>query len=469
MTHNDVPHYDIAILGGGPAGYTGAIRGAQLGRKVCLIEKEQLGGTCLWKGCIPSKAYLNASELLYKAQHSSDFGIHIEGQVTADFNAIFNRKENIVSLLNNGIKSLLKSQGVTVIYGTGSLRNSRTLEIKTGNNSSQLITADNILLCTGSRPASLADLPADGETILSTDQFFQLKKLPESILILGAGYTGCETAFTLSELGVDVTLVEMMPLPLPGADIDISTLLARQFRKRKIRLLTDTRLLSFDRMNPGIRAHFSKGDPIIVNQILIGIGRALNTENMGFQDAGLGMGPKGQVIVNEKMQTNIPGIYAAGDIVGKMMLAHVASKQALIAVENMCGHNREMKYHAIPSCTFTHPPIASVGLTQQDCEQQKIPIRTGRFQVRTLAAYQVAGELDGLVKVIAKESTGQILGIHLMGKNVAEMLGECVLAVKNEMIDKDFAEHVRAHPTMAEAIQEAVEDSFGLSIHTPKK
>ncbi len=463
-----IEHYDITIIGGGPAGYVGAIQAAHLGKKVCLIEKDRPGGTCLWRGCIPSKALLASSETLQKVKDAAAFGIHIEGTIIPDFPAIMKRKDSILNILGTGILSLLKSNKVCLIQGEASLKNSRTLEIHIQNQADQILTSDNILIATGSRPSDIPGLPFDGTRIISTDHVFSLDKLPSSMIILGAGYSGCEMAFAFSELGVDVTLVEMMPRILPGADKEIADLLSRQFRKHKVKILTDTKILSADlRDDPPVTFHLNRGEPLRADKLLVTVGRSINSRGLGLDKAEVMMGTRGEILVNEKMETNIPGIYAAGDATGKLMLAHVASRQAVVAIHNMTGTPDRMDYSGIPSCTFTHPPVASVGLTEEQCLQQGLDYAVGKFTFRSLGAAQVKGELDGMVKLISDKSSGKLLGFHIIGPGATEMISEGTLALQKGLSAQEFASSVRAHPSLPEAISEAAENIFGISIHTP--
>jgi dihydrolipoamide dehydrogenase len=462
-----IEHFDIAIIGGGPAGYVGAIHAAHLGKKVCLIEKDRPGGTCLWKGCIPSKAILASAETCQKIKTAAAFGIKVEGTVTPDFSAIIKRKENILNILGTGILSLLKGNKIPLIQGTAQFKNSRTLEIHPQEGEFTLITADNILIATGSKPAHIPGLSFDGEKILSTEHIFAITELPQSMIILGAGYSGCEMAFAFSELGTEVTVVEMMPGILPNADREIADLLGRQFRKHNIKVLTDTKILAVDLMDdPPVTAHLSKGEPRRAEKLLVTVGRTVNSRNLNLEQAGVVTGAQGEILVNEKMETNIPGIYAAGDVTGKLMLAHVASKQAITAINNIAGKATLMDYSCVPSCTFTHPPVASVGITEEQCQAQGIEYEAGKYFFRSLGAAQVKGELDGMVKIIAEKDSGKMLGIHILGPGAPEMLSEGTLALANKLTAKEFASHIRAHPSLPEGIMEAAENIFGISFHS---
>ena len=461
-----VEKYDIAILGGGPAGYVGAIRAAQLGKHVCLIEKERLGGTCLWHGCIPSKTLLFSSYLFSQMQRAADYGIQNGGIPLIDYPAIIRRKNQIITLLENGIKNLVQSHHIDIYYGTGYLKNPRTIEVR--SNPPTLISAENILLATGSKPFPISSFPFDGERILSTNQIFNLDKLPESLLIIGAGYTGCELATFFAELGTRVTVVEIKDHILSQTDHDISDLVSRQLRKINIRLLTGTSVQAVESLPEEnlFNIHFSKGEPSKHEKILMAAGRALNVQGIGLKEIGIQFGSKGEIIINNKMETNIPGIYAAGDITRKIMLAHVASAQAITAVNNICGQNETMDYQIIPYSVFTHPPVTSVGLSEQECNINKKKINIGRFPFRILGAAQITGQLEGLVKIISDQKTDRLLGVHIMGTNAPELISEGVLAIKKKMKANEFTQHLRIHPTFSEAIQEASLDISGMAIHS---
>ena len=465
-----VEHYDIAILGGGPAGYIGALRAVQLGKTVCIIEKEEVGGACLLHGCIPTKSLLSSSELLYKIQHAEEYGIIVEGTVKPDYPKIIQRKNQIITILINGIKNLLKSSQIPIYYGSGYIKNSKTIEVTPMLGKSRLISTDNIVIATGSRPADIPGFAFDGKRILSTNDILRMTEIPSSLLILGAGAAGCEFAFTFAELGSQITVVEMMPHALPLEDIEISELLERQFRKRKIRLLTNTKLASLDMTgNNRITAHLNQGEPIHADKLLITVGRILNTKHIGLEEIGVKLGPIGEIIVNARMETTVPSIYAAGDVTGKYLLAHVASAQAMITIENICGKNREMDYRTVPWTTFTHPPVSHVGLTEKQCIQKKRKIRIGRFQFRALGAAQVSNELDGMVKIIVDYKSDEILGVHILGSRSTELIHEAVVAMEHHVTAKRLGETIHAHPTLSEAMMEAVHDLHGDSIHIPKK
>ena len=462
-----IEQFDIVILGGGPAGYTAAIRASQLGKKTCLIEMDKPGGTCLWRGCIPTKALLQSTLAYSKFQRAADFGITVEGVVRPDFTQMISRKNNILNILGVGIKSLLKSNGVTVLSGKGNLKNSRTLEVLSADGTEQVISADNILLCTGSSPAEIPGFAYDGTSILSTTDILNLTRIPESLLIIGAGYTGCEFAFMFAELGTRVTVVEMLPQPLPNDDREITDVLSRQMRKKKIQLHAGTKILAIDReADNSIRAHLSSGTPVRAEIVLIAVGRSLNHQGLGLKDAGIKQGPRGEILVNDKLETNIPGIYAAGDITGKLLLAHVASAQSVIAVENICGMHKVMNYDIIPSCCYTHPPVARIGLTEAQCSDLKLKYHIGRFQFRTLGASQASGEIDGMVKMIAEVKTDRILGVHIIGLNAPEIIHEAVAGMYHQITATALGEHIRAHPSYSEALMEACHELQGKSIHT---
>ncbi len=465
-----VEHYEIAILGGGPAGYVGAIRAAQLGKKVCVIEKEEVGGTCLLHGCIPTKTILSTSELLYKIQHTAELGLILEGTIKPDYPKIIQHKNHIVTTLVNGIKSLFKSYQIPTYYGSGHFKNAKTIEVTPVLGKTILISADNLLIATGSHPANIPGFSFDGKRILSTTDILRVTEIPKSLLILGAGASGCEFAFMFAELGSEVTVVEMLSHALPAEDTEISELLERQFRKRKIRLLTQTKIASVDLTDETrITAHLFKGEPLHAEKLLVSVGRILNSKHIGLEEIGVKLGTKNEILVNEKMETSVPFIHAAGDVTGKMMLAHVASAQAIVAINNMCGKNQTMNYHSIPWNTFTHPSVSHVGLTEEQCIQEKRKIKVGRFSYRALGAAQVSGELDGMVKIIADEKSDKILGVHILGTRSTELIQEAVVAMENDLTTTQWSHAMHAHPTFSEVIIEALHDIHHQSIHSPPK
>ena len=462
--------YNIAILGAGPGGYVAAIRGAQRGAKVCVVENDEVGGTCLNWGCIPTKALIASVRSLERAMSGVEFGFEIEGTVRAHFDQMMNRKDEVVRRQVSGIKSLFKSYGITLKYGTGKLIDKNTIEITDSEGGKEHIHGDKIILATGSRPSDIPGISIDGQSVLSSNEALVLKNIPASILIIGAGAIGCEFASIFRDLGSEVSIVELLPRAVPMEDEEISQILERELKKRKIKLYVNASVESIERKNEdSVIAHVSNGQAISVEKVLVSVGRAFNVQDIGLEAVGIQQGKRGEILVNNRMETNIEGIYAIGDVIGGMMLAHVASREGMVAVENALGGNEVVDYSAVPSCIYFNPEIASVGLKEEEAAEKGFRTKVGRFPMRGLGMAHALGELSGLLKVIADSDTDRILGVHMIGAHVTEMIHEAVLAIQDGTPARDLANMIHAHPTMSEAFQEAIHDLHGSAIHLPPK
>lgn len=459
----------IIILGGGPAGYVGALKAAQLGAEVTVVEDTEVGGTCLNRGCIPTKTLIASSEILNKIRNSADYGIDLNGSVSANIQKIIERKDKVISTQAKGIRSLFKSWGVSLIEGKGMLLSPERVEVEKRDGTRDVLKADRIIIATGSRPAQIPVFPFDGERILSSDDALNIKEIPKSLLIVGAGVVGCEFACIFSELGTDVTIVEMLPRALSTEDVEVSELFERELKKKKIKLFTGVSVNKVEGSKDGVHAFLSDGKEIVTEKILVSIGRALNSENIGLEAVGIHKGPRGEIIVNERMETNISGIYAAGDVTGGILLAHVASREGIVAAINACGGEERMDYSVVPAAIFTSPEIASVGLREHQAIDKGIDIRIGRFQFRALGKAHAMGEISGFIKIIADARDDRILGAHIIGPHASDLIHEVTVAMKAGLRVKDIASTIHAHPTLAEGIMEASEDVHGEAIHVPKK
>jgi dihydrolipoamide dehydrogenase len=458
--------FNIIIIGGGPGGYVAGIRGSQLGGKVCIIEKDEIGGTCLNRGCIPTKVLVASAEYLRKARHSGNFGIEINGTIEPSLSSIMNRKKRVIETNIKGIKALFKKNNITLIYGEGKLVSNKRVYIKKRDGSEEEIEGDNIIIATGSKPLNIPLFPFDSKTILSSDDILNIETIPESLLIIGAGVIGCEYGFIFNELGTKVTMVEMMPHALPLEDEEISESMEREIKKNRIKLYKNNKVESISRMESGgVCSVLSNGEKIEAEKILVSIGRTFNVEGLNLKDIEVEQGPKGEIIVNNKMQTSIPNIYAIGDVTGKVMLAHVASTQGIISVENALGGNVEMDYTVIPATIFTNPEIGRVGLTEKDAKDKGIEVKIGRFPFRGLGKSQITGDFSGLVKIICRADSSVVLGMHIIGANATELIHEGALALKMKATYHDISSLIHSHPTFSEAIMEASHDVDGMAIH----
>ncbi|MCX5800256.1 MAG: dihydrolipoyl dehydrogenase [Candidatus Eisenbacteria bacterium] len=457
--------FDLLVIGAGPAGYVGAIRAAQLGAKVCLVERADVGGVCLNRGCIPTKTLTGLAELLEKTRTFQKLGIRIEGNVVPDLARAVQRKREIVSSLVRGIRTLLAANGVTLVSGEASFADQRTVEVRQAGATREL-SANKILIATGSEASELPNLPFDGSAIISSSEALELEEVPRSVLVVGAGAIGCEFAFIFSALGSAVTVVEIMDRVLPLEDCDVSAVIEREFKKRRVTLVTSDSVASSFKSDSGVRCTFKNGKEIEVAKVLVSVGRRLNTGGLRLENAGVGRGEKNEVAVNEAMETNVAGIYAAGDVAGRKMYAHSASREAIVAVSNAAGQKKAMDYSAVPSCVFTRPQVASVGMTEKGATDKGLEVKVGVFNLRGLGMAHVLDETSGMVKIVADAKTDEVLGVHIVGAHACELIHEGVVAVANKLTATALGETIHAHPTLSEAVMEAAEAVHGLSIHS---
>jgi len=462
--------YDVAIIGAGPGGYVAAIRGSQLGGRICVIEQEEVGGTCLQLGCIPTKALISSVELLRRMRDAEKFGLRIEGDIRPDIGAIFARKDQIVANLTQGIRLLFKANRVNLIKGQARVVSpGRILVRSAGDAPAQTIEAKSIIIATGSKPASIAGLELDGVSIISSDEAVKMQDVPGRLLIVGAGAIGCEFAFIFRQLGSEITMVELMPQVLPQEDAEIARVIERELKKERIKVFTGTRVESVregDDQFP-LLVRLSNGQEVGADKILVSIGRQPNTAELGLDKLGIQLGSHNEIVVNRYLETNIKGIYAIGDVIGGIMLAHVASAEGIVAVENALGGNREMDYRVVPAGIFTSPEIGRVGLTEQQARERGQDIKIGRFPLRALGRAQAMGELTGLIKIISDAETGEILGGHIVGPSATELIHEIALAMCSDISCEELAELIHIHPTLSEGLMEAAHDVYNRAINIP--
>jgi dihydrolipoamide dehydrogenase len=456
--------YDLLVIGGGPAGYAGAIRAAQLGKKTLCVEKDKLGGICLNWGCIPTKALLaNAHLVELIKDHGKQFGF--EGQAAWNFNQMIQRSRGVTGKMNRGIEMLFKKYKVEHLAGTARVVKPHT--VKVGD---RTITAENIVIATGVRPRSLPGADFDGKTILSYKEAMNLPKQPESLLILGAGAIGCEFGYFYNAIGTKVTVVEVLERILPIEDEEVSAALQKSLARRGMTILTKTKATKVERTPKGVKVTLEGPDgPQVVEaeQMLVSIGVTGNVEDV--LDPALGVELfKGHIKVDplKGYATNVPGLYAVGDIIGPPWLAHVAHHESICCVERICGaSDRTVDYGNIPGCTYTEPGVASVGLTEKAAREAGHPVRIGRFPFMASGRAQAADEAEGFVKLVFHAETGELLGAHMIGTNVTELIAELVLARKLEATEEEILHAMHPHPTYSEAIMEAAGQAVGESVH----
>lgn len=454
----------IVIIGGGPGGYVAAIKAAMLGAEVTVVEKRRLGGTCLNFGCIPTKSLLASSSMLMSLKEAKDFGINVDGEISPDFTAIMKRKDKIVNQLINGIEFLFQKRGVNLVNGFGKLLDKNTVEVTKEDGTKEIINADKIILANGSVPVVPEIFPYDGKVVITSDEVLRLKELPKSILIVGGGVIGCEIGQFFRSLGTDVTIVEMADQLLINEDKDVAKQLARQFKKDKIKVITGIGVQSCEIVDNKAVATLSNGKQIIAEYALVCVGRRPNSSNCGLEELGIEMN-RGKIVVNENLETNIEGIYAVGDLINTPFLAHVASKEGIVASENAFGKSKKVDYTAVPRCVYTVPEVAGVGKTEKQLQEEGVEYSIGQFDFRALGKAQAIGYFQGFIKVIV-DNDDKIIGAAIVGPHATDLLTELSLAVHLGLTVDEVGDVIHAHPTLSEGLMEALHDVHGECIHT---
>jgi dihydrolipoamide dehydrogenase len=460
--------YDVTVIGAGPGGYVAAIRAAQLGLKVAVVEKEHLGGVCLNWGCIPTKALLRNAEVISLLGESREFGFTVDG-FKADFGAAVDRSRKVSERLVKGIGTLMRKNQIDVVEGAGVLKAAGEVEVSLIDGSPRTLQTRNIIIATGGRARSIPGITPDGEGIMTYREAIVLRNLPASVVVVGAGPIGMEFAHVWQTYGAQVTVVEMLPRVLPLEDEEISAVVERDFKRRKVRFLTSTRVNGIETTAKGVNVRVSsekEGEQVLeAERALMAIGVQPNVENLGLDSPGVRV-DRGSIVVDEFMRTNVPGIYAIGDVTGKLALAHVASAQGIVAAEAIAGgETRPLDYEAMPRCTYCHPQVASFGLSEAQAAERGHEVKVGRFPFLANGKALALGERDGFVKIVADAVSGEILGAHLVGPEVTELLPELALARAWELTPDEVARSVHAHPTLSEALMEAAHDVFGKALH----
>ncbi len=458
--------YDLLIIGSGPGGYVAAIRASQLGMKVGVVERAELGGICLNWGCIPTKALLKSANVFEYIQHASDYGINVK-DASVDFSGMVNRSRKVAGDMSKGIEFLFKKNKITQIKGFGKLKAGKKVAVETEGKIVDY-TADHIILATGGRSRELPNLPIDGKKIIGYREAMTLKDRPKKMVVVGSGAIGVEFAYFYNTIGTEVIIVEYLPNIVPVEDIDVSKQLGRSFKKAGISIMTSAEVTNVDTKGKGckVTVKTKKGEEIIdCDVVLSAVGVSTNIEGIGLEDVGVAT-DKGKVLVDDYYKTNIPGVYAIGDIVKGQALAHVASAEGITCVEKIAGQNPEpIDYNNIPGCTYASPEVASVGYTEQAAKDAGYEIKVGKFPFSASGKAKAAGVPEGFVKVIFDAKYGEWLGAHMIGANVTEMIAEVVAARKLETTGHEIIKTVHPHPTMSEAVMEAAAAAYGEVIH----
>lgn len=458
--------YDVAVIGGGPGGYVAAIRAAQLGGKVLLVEKAKLGGVCLNRGCIPTKTLLKSAEKWEELKHLTEFGLKADN-ISFDFNAVMARKDNVIAQLRGGIEQLVKSNDIEVVYGTAKLTGSTGIAVVKQDGLEFCYTADKIIIATGSMPASIPVAGSELPAVITSDDMLELSEVPKSIVVIGAGAVGIEFAAIMQAFGAQVTVVEMFSTILPSIDIDIVKRMGLILRKSGIKTIAGARVTAIETAGDSVAVKVDTGkgvQEITAEKVLIAAGRRPVTQGLGLETAGVKYDRSG-IAVNDKMETNIDGIYAIGDVNGRSMLAHVASAAGMVAAENAMGESSVMDYSSVPSCIFTTPEIAMVGLTEQAAKAENRDIKISRFNFAANGKAVAMGETDGLVKIVADAATNRVIGMHIMGPHASDLIMEGTLAIRNGLTAKAIAHTIHPHPSLSETVMESAHGIDGPIVH----
>lgn len=453
--------FDVVFLGGGPAGYQGAIRAAQLGCRVAVVESRQLGGVCLNRGCIPTKAIKASVDLLHRVRQAKDYGLEIDGAVRPNIGAIIARKEKVVGLLRGGVAQLFRGNGVVLYEGRGHLVSPGELVVEGEGGTIQLKTKK-VVIATGSRPLLSGPFAGDKQGILTTDDILNVSVVPKSLIIVGAGAIGVEMASIMAELGSTVTLLEMEGRILPREDAEMVAYLTRMLKRQKVKIITG---ISVTEVEPGakVRMTLSDGQAMEGDAILVAVGRKPNIEEIGLVEAGFGL-KGGPLPVNDRMETAIPDIYAAGDVIGGWLLAHVAFAEGIVAAENAAGRESRMDYRVVPRCIFSIPEYGAVGLSEEEAKE-RFPSGSYSFPLKSLGMAQAMGEWEGMVKLVVHEKTGEILGGHVIGPHAGDLIAEIALAMRHGIPARGIVETIHTHPTLSEGVLEVAQAVCGQAIH----
>lgn len=459
--------FDVIVLGSGPGGYVTAIRASQLGLKTAIIEKESLGGVCLNWGCIPTKALLKSAQVFDYLKHADDYGLTVENY-DKDFDAVVNRSRNVAGTMSKGVQFLMKKNKIEVIMGYGTLKAGKKVAVASEDGSETVYEANHVIIATGARARELPSLPQDGKKVIGYREAMTLPKQPKKLIVVGSGAIGVEFAYFYNAMGTDVTIVEYMPRIVPVEDEEISKQIERSFAKSGIKVMTSAEVTKVDTSGKGVKATVKtdKGEEVLSADIVLSaVGIKTNIENIGLEEIGIAT-DRDKIIVNDFYQTNLPGYYAIGDVTSGQALAHVASAEGILCVEKIAGqHVEPIDYNNIPGCTYCFPEIASVGYTEEQAKEKGYEIKVGKFPFTASGKAQAGGHTDGFVKVIFDAKYGEWLGCHMIGAGVTDMIAEAVVGRKLETTGHEILKAVHPHPTMSEAVMEAVAAAYDEVIH----
>lgn len=460
--------FDVTIIGAGPGGYVAAVRAGQLGLKTAIIEKDKnLGGTCLLRGCIPTKALLHTADLFDEFKHAKEHGIIATG-ISLDFDQAQKRKGKVVTKLSKGVDFLMRKNKIQVLKGSAHIDGPGRITVTGADGASQAIDTKNIIIATGSVPRSFPTLPIDGEHIITSDEILELKEVPKSLVVLGAGAVGVEFASMFARFGTDVTILELLPRLLPIEDEEISAELAKSFKKQGIKAYTSANFQAASIENGMVRVTARIGDEdreFIAEKFLVAVGRRAFTDGLGLENTRVEL-EKGYIKIDDHMRTAEPNVYAIGDVIPTPWLAHVASAEGILAVETIAGKNpRPINYDHVPGCTYCQPEVASVGLTEAKARERGYEVKVGHFPIPVIAKSQILGAAEGMVKIVSDARYDELLGVHLIGPHATELIAEACVALQMESTVEELINTMHAHPTVSESMHEAFEDAHGMVIH----
>lgn len=459
--------FDLCVIGGGPGGYVAAIRAGQRGLSVALIEKQHLGGVCLNVGCIPTKTLISGADVYEKALKAAEFGVDISGTVTPNWLKMLERKDDVIGKLRGGVASLLKAAGVTVFSGVATFLGRKEVMVLSGKDAGEKITAKNIIIATGSESLFPSFIPT-GPRVLTSTGLLEIKEIPKTLLVLGGGVIGCEFASLFAALGTKVTVVEMLPTILPLIDREVTRLLTNKMKDAGVTIMTGEAMGNIKTTKTGVSGQVGE-TTLEADYLLVSIGRKPVTSELNLASAGVKTNERGWIPVDQYCRTNVSGIYAIGDIGGRIWLAHLASAMGISAVENICGNRNEFKYNLVPSCIFTNPEIGMLGLTEEQCKEQNINYKVGKFPFAALGKAMAINETDGFCKIIADAETDQVLGVHIVGPHATDLIAEAGPAMQLEITARELGKVIHAHPTLGEALMEAAHAVHGESAHIPTR
>jgi dihydrolipoamide dehydrogenase len=456
--------FDLAVLGGGPGGYVGAIRAAKLGLKVVVVEKNNLGGVCLNHGCIPTKALYHVAQTLDEIDKAQIFGIEVN-KPTLDFSKAMARKDDIIEMQRRGLAFHFKKNGIEIIYGEGRLSSGSTLAIKTSDGKNTVVNADNIIISTGSSANNVPPFDLSQDGIMENIGILSLKKLPKSLLIVGGGVVGSEFANIFASFGAKVTIVELLPRILTTEDEEVSKVIYKSLRKKDVDIFTSSKVEESKKEGDRFKLELSGGEKLEAEKILVSVGRGPNSKGLGLEEAGVETDEKGYIKVDNMLRTNIANIYAVGDVTGGLQLAHVASEEGKIAAEVISGKDRTMDYSVVPWAVFTSPEIGTVGLNTAQAKEKGYQVCVGNFPFSNSGKAFITGETEGFINIVTNKGTGEILGAQMVGPRASDLVHEVAVAMKGEMLIDDLSTTIHSHPTLSEAVMEAAEDCFGIATH----